>query len=357
MAEFPEPSMPRKHPQPFWREARQCWYVQLGTRQHRLAPDRDEAFRLYHDLMARPPQPAATAVQGPSAPVIALLDAFLEWTKRNQAPRTYRWHRENIEPFARAIPPGLTVAELKPYHVTRVMDAKDWADNTKNGFARSIQRAMKWAEKQGLIERTPIPHVEKPGRQRREDYITPEEFEAVLGWFPDERFRDVLVTCWETGCRPQELRAVEARHVDMANRRWVFRVKESKGKTQSRIIYLTDRAFEITRRLCEAHPAGKLFRNADGEPWTKYAINCRFHRKAKRFGKKYCLYTLRHSFATRMLLAGVDAIIVSMWLGHKDVSTLAKVYQHLQQRPEFLHAKLREANDNQPKPERAAANG
>ena len=45
-----------------------------------------------------------------------------------------------------------------------------------------------------------------------------------------------------------------------------------------------------------------------------------------------------------MLLAGVDAIIVSMWLGHKDVGTLAKTYQHLQQRPEFLHEKLRQAN-------------
>jgi hypothetical protein len=48
-----------------------------------------------------------------------------------------------------------------------------------------------------------------------------------------------------------------------------------------------------------------------------------------------------------MLLAGVDALIVSTWLGHKDVSTLAKVYQHLQQRPEFLHEKLRMANDTQ----------
>jgi hypothetical protein len=45
-----------------------------------------------------------------------------------------------------------------------------------------------------------------------------------------------------------------------------------------------------------------------------------------------------------MLLAGVDALIVSTWLGHKDVSTLAKVYQHLQHRPEFLHDKLRAAN-------------
>ena len=137
---------------------------------------------------------------------------------------------------------------------------------------------------------------------------------------------------------------MEARHVDLANNRWVFKVKESKGKRFTRIVYLTDQAAEITRRLAGEHPTGKLFCNADGEPWDKNAINRRFHRKKKAIGRKLCLYHIRHSFATRMLLAGVDAIIVSMWLGHKDVSTLAKTYQHLQQRPEFLHEKLRQAN-------------
>jgi hypothetical protein len=43
--------MPRKHPQPFWRAERTCYYVQIGKKQHRLDPDRDEAFRLYHELI------------------------------------------------------------------------------------------------------------------------------------------------------------------------------------------------------------------------------------------------------------------------------------------------------------------
>jgi integrase len=225
------------------------------------------------------------------------------------------------------------------------MDSRDtWSASTKNGFARSVQRGLKWAEKQGLIDRTPIPSVEKPGRESREVVISPEEFDDLLARFPDQEFRDVLITCWESGCRPQEMMRVEARHVDLAHNRWVFRLKESKGKQFTRIVYLTDRAAEITRRLAGEHPTGKLFRNADGEPWDKNAINRRFHRKKKALGRKLCLYHIRHSFATRMLLAGVDAIIVSMWLGHKDVSTLAKTYQHLQQRPEFLHEKLRQAN-------------
>jgi integrase len=304
---------PRKqNREPFWRSVRNCWYVHVGTRQYRLSPDKDEAWRLWHEMMARPPEERKPIPSGPSALVVELLDAFLEWTKNNQAPKTYRWHRDNIQNFVSEIPPTMTVAELKPYHVTRVMDAKDtWSNSTKNGFARSVQRGMKWAEKQGLIERTPIPQVEKPGRESREVVITPEEFDDLLARFPDQEFGDVLITCWETGCRPQEMMRVEARHVDLTNARWVFRLKESKGKKFTRIVYLTERAAEITRRLVSEHPTGPLFRNADGEPWDKNAINRRFHRKKKALGRKLCLYHIRHSFATRMLLAGVDALIPS----------------------------------------------
>lgn len=323
-----------------------CYYVQIGKKQHRLSADRDEAWRQYHHLMSQPPevrQPTIPA--GPSALVVEILDAFLEWTKTNQAPKTYRWHCDHIQNFVSGIPKGLTVAELKPYHVTRIMDARDtWSNSTKNGFARSVQRGMRWAAEQGLINATPIPKVPKPARESRELVITPEEFDDLLGRFPDQEFRDVLITCWETGCRPQEMMKVEARHVDLANNRWVFKVKESKGKKFTRIVYLTDRAAEITRRLCEAHPTGPLFRNADGEPWDKNAINRRFHRKKKALGRKLCLYHIRHSFATRMLLAGVDALVVSELLGHKDGATLARVYAHLQRNPEFLHSKLKAAN-------------
>src|SRR5262245_26579598 len=247
--------MPRRYPQPFWHSQVSAWYVQIGKKQIRLSPDKDEAFRLYHAIMQQPENKIELATLGSSALVVEILDAFLDWTKKNQTPRTYDWHRDNIQKFAKAIPVGLTVEALKPFHVTEVMDAHpEWKANTKNGFARSIQRAFRWAHKQGHLERNPIPFVEKPGRERREDYITPEEFERILSWYPDGPFRDVLITAWETGCRPQELFKVEARHVDMANKRWVFKVRESKGKIVSRIVYLSDKAFEITDRLAKEHP-------------------------------------------------------------------------------------------------------
>ena len=43
-------------PKPFYRKPRRRWYVQINGKQINLGPDRDEAFRLYHEMMADPTQ-------------------------------------------------------------------------------------------------------------------------------------------------------------------------------------------------------------------------------------------------------------------------------------------------------------
>ena len=40
---------------------------------------------------------------------------------------------------------------------------------------------------------------------------------------------------------------------------------------------------------------------------------------------------------------GVDAITVSVLMGHRDPSTLAKVYQHLGHNPEYLLEQTKKA--------------
>src|SRR5205807_167807 len=79
---------------------------------------------------------------------------------------------------------------------------------------------------------------------------------------------------------------VEARFVDLANARWVFPVRESKGKKVQRVVYLTDRVLAITRRLMAQHPNGPLFRNSDGKPWGVSSVKCRFQRFRDELGRR-----------------------------------------------------------------------
>lgn len=45
-------------PRPFFKKVRGLWYVEINRKQINLGPDREEAFRQYHQLMARPRETA-----------------------------------------------------------------------------------------------------------------------------------------------------------------------------------------------------------------------------------------------------------------------------------------------------------
>lgn len=272
------------HPCPFFPTARKAWFVQVGDRQINLGTDKNEAFTRYHELMARPVVPLVTQLEAQKL-VVVIVDEFLDWCEKHRATHTYRWY----------------------------------------------------------IEGSPLTHMKKPGCGRKEQVVTPEQYQALLDRYKDQEFKDLLFTTWETGCRPQESLRVEARHVDLASHRWVFPASESKGKKIPRIVYLTPKALEITRRLVEKHPTGALFRNTDGVAWTPYATNCRLQTVRRKTGVKYSLYALRHSFATHALMNGVDCITVSTLMGHSDPSTLAKTYQHISQSPTYMSEQLRKA--------------
>ena len=101
-----------RFPKPWYRPARGLWYVTLAGRQHNLGPDRKAAFARYKELTA---QPAERKVCSDS--VVIIVDAFLDWTFRHRAPRTYEWYQERLQEFVRSIPPGLSIVQFKPLHV------------------------------------------------------------------------------------------------------------------------------------------------------------------------------------------------------------------------------------------------
>jgi integrase len=323
------------YPKPFFRKSRGLWYVQVASRQVNLGPDRDEAFRRYHELMARPtqagPEPAAE-----DRHVETYAVRFLLWCKERRSAETVTWYGERIRSFL-AHAGDVTVDELKPYMLHEWCDAHtSWSDGMKRGAITAVQRCLNWAVKVGHLERNPVAYVEKPEAGRRDRYVTPAEFQAILSNVKDDAFRDLLVVSYETGCRPQESLIVTAANIDLANARWVFERENSKGKKRQRVVYLTEAAQEICERRMRRFGEGPIFRNRRGRPWTPYAVNCRFNRLADKVGFKPCLYLLRHAWMTRLLQNGVDPITVSTLAGHVDTSMLSRVYAHLNHSPDHL---------------------
>ena len=327
-------------PKPWYRKDRQAWFVTIDGTRHNLGRNRKAAFQRFHELMAQP----RSQRQLPSETVIAVIDAFLEWTQKHRAKATYEWYLERCQWFIKTIDVSLTVSQLKPFHVQEWVDSHpSWSDGHTRGCIIAVQRPLRWALKMGLIDKNPLEFVEKPQGGHREEVITQEECNAIIALVRDEQFRDLLTVAWETGARPQELLRVEARHVDLANSRWIFPADEAKGRKRARVVYLSDEATAITRRLVLKHANGPIFRNRAGRPWTPYAVSCRFERLKRKLGKKYCLYLFRHSFATHMLESGMDALTVSVLMGHADTTMLSRVYQHLSHNPQKLLNQIRKA--------------
>jgi integrase len=287
-------------------------------------------------------------------------------------------------------PPALTVEKLEPIHVYRWVDANPTWKTGKRGAMTSVQRAFNWAARAGLLKslggRSPLASLEKPPQGRREQLVTEAEYAEVLSALTCPRARDLVELSWETGMRPHELFTAEARFFEPDNARLVFPVRLSKGKKVQRVVYLNDKALRIVSAAAAANSTGPLLRNSEGNPWRMASVNCLFqrvrrelgrrrlhrlgllppkiprmtapvrkdktlraeqerkvlarrkevHRLAWEHGIKYSLYAFRHAFCTEALENGVDAVTVSVLMGHRDTTMISRVYSHLTQRQEHL---------------------
>jgi integrase len=313
-----------RQPKPFFRTARQEWFVKIDGKFHPLGTDKKQAWEKYHGLMA------GRQLTTPETTVCNLIGKFLDWNQTHREPGTHKFYSRFLASFAAHVGPKLTLANLKAYHVTEWLDRLNGGDNFKNGAVRAIMRAFNWGCKQGHIAGNPVKGVERPRAHGRVAYITPDQWGKIVANVKEsDPFGEILTFLRETGCRPQECRAIESRHFDRINQQIAFPIKESKGKRESRIIPLNDKALALITRLALMRPEGKLFLNRNGRPWTAYSLNCRCARLSKKCGFKVFPYAIRHSFVTDALLRGVDPITLAHIVGHRDATMILRVYQHM----------------------------
>jgi integrase len=335
--------------------------------------------------------------------VAAVLDDFLAWTEENRAPKTYTRYRDFIQSFVSKYG-RMEVSDLNPSHVTAWLTShKGWNPTTKRNAITALQRGFNWAVKNRGLASNPIRGMEKPEAKRRTTIITPEEFEEILSHVHDVPFRDLLIASYDSGSRPQEIKHLEARHLQLDKQRAVIPGEEAKGGRTRAIYFPTDRSMEIVTRLAMQHPTGPLFRNNKGQAWTGFAVKLRFDRiqiaigrremakrnvpssvtneaiealartlpktrlnratgkqvtvkpsalrtmarrkliakEAKQYAKRFRQYDLRHSFITRKLLAGVDSHVVASLVGHKDTKMIDTVYSHVADDHQFMLAEAK----------------
>jgi integrase len=323
---------------PYYKISHKAWYINLKGRPVRLGTEEDAAWDKYKALIQ------------PVDKVVEVVRRFLDYHKTNSAPGTLGFYCKALDSFSRYINPTMRVSEIKPYHVTQWIDTiKPRSDNYKRNLIRAVKTCFKWAEDQEYIEQSPIRNIKVPPAVSRGDeaYLMPSQWDQLVNKVSKSRdrgaFLDIITVMKETGCRPQEVRKVEARQFDRIGRCWVIPKAESKGKKEARVIHLSDRAFEICQRLALKHPEGPLFRNSNGNSWRIQVLDYRCQRLSKKLSYRVTPYSIRHTFCTDAIIRGVDLQTIATLMGHSDLKMISRVYQHIRKRSDHIKEGLRKA--------------
>lgn len=149
----------------------------------------------------------------------------------------------------------------------------------------------------------------------------------------DPKYRALLMVAYSAGLRLSEIMNLQIRDVDRP-REELF-IREGKGR-RDRKVPLSEKALSVLGdyyRSCKVKPKTYLFpgRTLD-EPLCDSTIHKIFKKATARAGitKKIRFHTLRHSYATHALEAGMNIRQLQKILGHRSVHTTLK-YIHIMQ--------------------------
>jgi site-specific recombinase XerD len=177
-------------------------------------------------------------------------------------------------------------------------------------------------------------------------FLNPEQIERLLNspkiaTNAGLRDRTILETLYSTGLRVSELVSLNRDQIDLERKE--FGVKGKGNKL--RVVFLSDTAAQWIERYLRSRQdnfkplfirhSGKVDARNNGEKMrlTARSIQRIVAKYAKRAGLpiEATPHTLRHSFATDLLISGADIRSVQEMLGHESIRT-TQVYTHVTNR-------------------------
>jgi site-specific recombinase XerD len=182
--------------------------------------------------------------------------------------------------------------------------------------------------------------------QRSVAFLSPEQVERLLNSpkIADEaglRDKAILETLFSTGLRVSELVRLNRDQINLDRKEFGVRGKGDK----LRVVFLSDTAANWLERYLQTRKdsfkplfrrySGRVDTTKDGEKMrlTARSVQEIVNKYAKRCGLpiEVTPHTLRHSFATDLLIGGADLRSVQEMLGHESIRT-TQVYTHITDR-------------------------
>jgi len=215
--------------------------------------------------------------------------------------------------------------------------------NTLNYHLIALRSFLKFCAKQNITTASPEKVELARVKRKQVTFLSPEELNRLFDQ-PDSsslqglRDRAILELLFSSGLRVSELVGLDKDHVNLKRREFTVRGKGQKDRP----IFISEAAADwlqkyLDKRTDNVRP---LFVRYSGKKQVDLSGN--YHRltarSVQRLVARYALlagitkhvspHTLRHSFATDLLMNGADLRSVQAMLGHSNIST-TQIYTHI----------------------------
>jgi integrase len=252
-----------------------------------------------------------------------------ELQRRNYAPRTIACYVLQVAQFARYFgrsPDLLGADEIRAWqlHLLQVKRASWSAYNQSACALRFFYGTCLGRPEMAKA----LPYGKRP--KTLPTVLSREEVLQFFAAFPTDPDRLLVRATYACGLRIGEV--TRLRVADIDSRRGVLVVRQGKGRKDRQVPLSPQLLAELRDYWRRYRPKDWLFpsRGSSGGPCHITALGRRVTRAVRALGwhKHVSLHTLRHSYATHLLEAGVDVVTLQHLLGHNDLQTTAR-YLHV----------------------------
>lgn len=240
-------------------------------------------------------------------------------------------------------PAQITEEELRQYFLY-LKNVKQYSSSSSTVAICAVKFLYEYTLKR---EWPTLTMIRAPQERKLPVVLSRQEVHCILECLRLLHYRVCLSTIYACGLRIQEGLHLQVSDIDSDSERMMLHVRGGKG-SKDRYVPLPQRSLEMLREywLTHRHPVW-IFpaRNRAGvlplasEAMTARPVQRAFVAALKESGihKPATVHTLRHSWATHLLEAGVSLRLIQTYLGHSCLSTTA-IYTHLTQHTEIVAA-------------------
>ena len=266
--------------------------------------------------------------------------------ERNASPHTVRAYGEDLAQFS-----GYLQRELgrvpRPPDVDHLLVRGFLAELHQRGLRKSssarklagLRSFFRYLCREGRLSANPARALQTPRQEKRIPSVLDEAQVASLLDLPGEgtaavRGRAILELLYGTGIRCAEAVALDVHEVDLDAR--MVRVL-GKGRKERVVLFGRPAQRALGAWLAErarlSPRSDALFLNARGARLSGRSVRALVARRVKQLAlaRRCSPHTLRHSFATHLLLRGADLRAIQELLGHASLSTTQR-YTHVDTR-------------------------